>query len=332
MSQFLTKLRAFASAPEVTPGTAVTLSSAHNNVRVWDLQIGSINVEPDANPSKYATGDFGLGESIAGPQSANISFTTKFNSEQATGAEPDWTKFVKACGCTIRSGVVDATLAGSGLVIYPSSSGVENTLSAGIYDLEGSSSPSGLYYSFVGMAGNCTLSTAGAGKPYDLKWDFQGGLNDISDVALAAIPVYSGSATIPDRFINGSGIIGSTSVCLSSIEFNFGNVVTPVQCHSSSNGYSQFMITNMEPSLKITPLLKRNSEYDFWNKWTNGTIETVLIRTAQFAMYIPRAQINTAAVEDDNGILRTSLEMRPLRPSVAGSYSYAPWYILIRNS
>lgn len=330
MSEFLSTFRRIAAKVESTPGTAETLATADNNCRVWELAIGSLDVPMDEDPSKYATGDFGLGESIPGPTTASISFRTKLARNLTySGTEPHYSKFLEACGCE-----VDAAEGawGSGYVVYPYKYAAEDTITIGVYDLERGSSPSGLFYQFAGCIGNCTISVEGAGKPYNMAFEFMGALNDISDVVESDIPELSGWQTdIPDRFLDGSLTIGGTNLCVSTMEFNFGNTVSPVQCVGASTGYEKYGITAMEPTLTVNPVLKRNEDYDFWSKLTAGTIEEVVITTDQFVLTIPRAQIMSASVEDQEGILRTPLTLRPLRPTTAGSYSYAPWYFYIRD-
>jgi hypothetical protein len=97
---FISKIRAIATKVESTPGTAETLTTADNNLRMMDLGV-TADVTMDSNPTKYATGDFGLGESIPGPQGAKVTATTKFWSDGAT--EAAWTKLAKACGCLTTS-------------------------------------------------------------------------------------------------------------------------------------------------------------------------------------------------------------------------------------
>lgn len=333
MAEFLTSLRTFASKAETTPGTAVTLASADNNVRVWDLAIGSLDVPMDADPSKYATGDPFLGESIPGPTSAKITFTTKFVNKTG-GLEPNWTKFAKTCGCSVSG--YNSTL-GSGFMIFPTKYAMESGLSIGVYDLERGSIPSGLFYQFVGGVGNCVISTEGTGKPYKMAWEYTAALNDINDISEANVPVLTSPDTeIPDRFLNGfltiSGAAGPISGCISTMEFNMGNTVSPVECQSSSTGYSKFAISSMEPSLTINRLVSRNTDYDFWAKLTAGTIEAVWISTSQFALYIPRAQITSASPADSDGIQRNSITFRPLRASTAhATAGYAPWYLVIKS-
>lgn len=318
---FISKFRTAATKAETTPGSGVLLSGADANVRMFDLAIGSLNVEMDGS-NKAATGDYGRAETVPGPQSAQITFNTKFWSENTD--EPAWTKFAKSSGCQVASGV-------GHWMVYPSKLAVENTMTIGVYDSESIAIPSGLHYDFVGCIGNCTINADGVGKPYSMQWEYTGGLNDIKDIAYASIPVYSGSTASPDRFLNGTATIGGVSVCISSLEFNFGNTVSPLPCQSSASGYKQYILTDAEPKLKINPLLKRNSEMDFWNKWTTGVIEEIIISTAQFELRIPRAQIISAGVEDSDGVLRTGLEFAALRPTSAGTYNYASWELRIKN-
>ena len=321
MAYFLSKLRAAATKLETSPGTAETLVSADNNVRMWDLAIGSLNVEMDASPSKAATGDFGLSESVPGNQSASISFNTKFWGAGVT--VPSWMKFVESCGC-------DYTTSGTYLTIYPSLNAVNQSITAGIYDIEGAGTASGLFYSFAGCVGNCVISTEGTGKPYKMAFEYMGALSDINDIHYSEIPVTTSLDTaIPDKFMNGTATIGGVSQCISNLEFNFGTTVTPVQCQTSSTGLSQFIITNMEPVLKINPAIQRNSTYDAWGKFTAGTIEEIIVSTSDFTLNIPRGQITSLAVEDSDGILRYSIEIRPLRPTSAGTMLWAPWTIVV---
>jgi hypothetical protein len=337
MAEFLTSLRSIATKAETIPGNAVALVSADSNIRIWDLAIGSLDVPMDMDPSKYATGDLGLGESIPGPTSAKITGTTKFVNK--TGAlEPNWTKLIKACGCLVANytGVLGNGTSNSGYLIYPSATALENTITAGIYDLERGASPSGLFYQFAGCIGNATFAAEGTGKPITVKYEFTGALNDIEDISGANIPVLTSADTeIPDRFLNGfmwtSGTANSSG-CISTFEFNMGHTVASVECQSSATGYSKFAITKAEPMLTINPLTTRNSTYDFWSKLTSGTIEAVKISTAMFTLFIPRAQLMSAAPGDADGLQRTAITMRPLRPTSSHSVmGYASWGIFIKS-
>ena len=326
--EYLTKFRTIASKVETVPGTAETLADADNNIRVYDLNIGALNVEFDSDPAKYATGDFTLGESIPSNQSASITFRNKWVNK-AGGLEPNWTKFTKACGCDVAAA---SGAWGTGWALYPDAASAEDTLTIGIYDKQRGSNPSGLFYEFAGCIGNCTIATEGTGKPYNMSYEFQGALNDITDVAVADIPELSGAQTdIADRFLNGSFTVGGVTGCISTMEFNFGNTISPVQCIGAESGIEKFGITAVEPMLTINPLLKTQADYDSWSKFTAGTIEEVIITTSQFKLTIPRAQIVSMSIEDQDGILRQNLGFRPLRSSTAGSYTYASWYAYIIN-
>jgi len=324
--EFLSRFRTMASKVESIPGTAETLTDADNNVRAWDLAIGSLNVEMDQDPSQYATGDFTLGESIPGNQSATISFMTKWVNNGT--AEPTWTKFIKACGAEVVA--VSGSI--SGYAIYPDALSAEDTLTIGIYDKQRGANASGLHYEFPGCIGTCVISTEGTGKPYNMNFEFTGGLNDITDVAVDDIPVLSGVQTnIADRFLNGTATIGTESVCISTMSFDFGNTISPVECIGAESGYEKFGITDQQASLTINPLLKSQADYAIWSKFTNGTIEAVDIETDQFKLSIPRAQITTFSVEDSDGVLRTAITLRPLRPATAGDYNYASWILYVKN-
>jgi len=329
MAEFITAFRVLAGKPETTPGTAETLADADFNVRVWEPTVGTLDVPMDMDPSKYSTGDFGLGEAIPGPTSASISFNCK--AVNNTGlTEPNWIKFMKGCGV---SGVAYSGVAwGSGIALHPHKELAESSMTLGVYELERGMNPSGLHFQFAGAMGNAVISTEGTGKPYMVAYEFTGALNDISDISQADIPELTSPQTdIPDRFLNGSGTIDGTSVCISTMEFNIGNTISPVQCIGAESGYEKFAITSQDPTITINPTLTRTTTYDFWDKFSNGTIQELIIETSQFRLHIPRAQITSASVEDDDGILRTSLSYRCLRPSTAGSYNYASWVWYTKN-
>lgn len=329
MAEFISAFKVLVGKPESVAGTAETLADADFNVRVWDPAVGSLDVPMDQDPSKYATGDFGLGEGIPGPTSANISFNTKISNTSGV-LIPGWTKFMTGCGV---SGIYASGTWGHGVVLFPSKYLAEKTMTLGVYDLERGQNPSGIHFEFAGAMGNATISTEGTGKPYMVAYEFTGGLNDITDVLESDIPELTNPETvIPDRFLNGSGTIDGEAVCISTIEFNLGNAISPVQCVGAQSGYSKYAITAMEPTITINPTLMRQSDFAFWDKFKNGTIQTLVIETSQLRIDIPRAQITSASIEDDDGIVRTSLTYRALRPTAAGSYNFAPWTISIKNT
>lgn len=325
---FITAFRVLAGKPEGTPGTAETLADADFNVRVWDPQVGTLDVPMDMDPSKYATGDFANGEAVPGPTSATVSFMCKAVNASGVATEPNWVKFAEGCG---MSGVTQTSV-GSGIAVYPSKYLAESSMTLGVYDLERGLNPSGIHYEFAGCMGNMTLSVEGTGKPYMINFEFTGALNDIQDIAENDIPVLTSPQTeIPDRFLNGTATIGGVSVCISTLEFNVGNTISPVQCQNTTTGYELFGITAQDPVLTINPVLTNETDYDFWTKFTAGTVEEVIIDTEDFRLHIPRAQITSAGVEDQEGIIRTPLTFRCLRPTSAGSYNYAPFVFYIKN-
>jgi hypothetical protein len=329
MSEFVSAFRVLAGKLESTPGSAETIADADFNVRVWEPTVGALDVPMDMDPSKYSTGDFGLGEAIPGPTSATVSFNCKAVNSSGLLA-PNWTKFMNGCGV---SGVVASGTWGSGLALFPSKYLAEQSMTLGVYELERGVNPSGVQFEFAGAMGNATISTEGTGKPYVVGFEFTGGLNDITDVVEADIPVLtSPETTIPDRFLNGSGTIDGEVVCISTMEFNLGNTISPVQCVGAESGYGKFAITAMDPSITINPTLMRQSDFAFWDNFTQGTIQALVIETEQFRLEIPRAQITSASIQDDDGIVRTSLTYRALRPTTAGSYNWAPWIWFVRNS
>lgn len=326
----ITELRTIATKAESVAGTAEALASADCNIRLNEFNL-SLDVPMDQSPAKYLTGDFGLGEGVPGPQMAKFSFTNRFVGKTA-GAEPNWFKLAKTAGLHVSG--YNASL-GSGYILFPTPLAVGSGLTIGVYDTDGGIVSSGWYYKGAGGVGNCTISTEGAGKPYKMAWEYTCAIDTVGRIAKASIPVLTGADTeIPDTFVSGymtaSGTAGNISGCISTMTFNFGNTVSPVECQSSNTGYSQFIITKMEPTLEINPLVNLN--YDFWTKFKSGTVESIAISTRQFVLYIPRAQMQAAQPTDQDGTQRVTLTFTPLRPTTAESIAgFAPWYIVLRN-
>lgn len=320
---YVTKLRTIASKVEASAGTAETLTTADNNLRIMDLSIGSLDVPMDQSPSKYATGDMFNGAGIPGPQSVKIGGSIKLWSDGPT-TKPAWTKWTESCGALTSS-------AAGGYEIYPATSAIGTSLTMGIYDKEAVSSPQAIKFEVIGAMGDCTLKADGVGKPIVATFDFTGGLNDISDIALTAVPAFSASSqVIPDRFLGGYVSVSGVSACVSTFEFKFGNSVTPIECVGTESGYLQYIITEMNPTLTINPLLTRTSTFDFWDNFVTGKVYAIVLSTDMFTITIPQAQCQTAGVSDRSGIIETPLTFNCLRSNVAGSYAYAPWVIKMK--
>lgn len=334
MSDFITKYRVLAGKLEATPGSVETLASADFDVRVLDPQI-TLNVEMDMDPTKYSTGDFGLGESVPGTNSASIAFQVKGVNNGTGTDEPNFGKFLKGCGmnvATITSGS-GLSFMNSGVCYYCDPDKAEQSLTLGIYDKERGANPSGLEFLMAGCMGNVTIGVEGAGKPYMYNFEYMGSLESVSDISEGNIPALtSPQTTIPDTFLNGSGSIGGVPMCFSTMELNLNNTVSPVHCMNATTGIEKYGLTNQEPSITLNPKLTRETDYDFWTKFTAGTVEEVIIETSQFRIQIPRAQIVSASVEDADGILRTPLTLRALRPSSSDAVTaYSPIRLYVIN-
>jgi hypothetical protein len=329
-NELITALRSLVTKAESVPGTAETLTSSDFNIRVKEGSLG-IEVPMDETPAKYMTGDFWAGEALPGPQSMKISFSNKFV-DKTSGEEPAWTKLIKTCGCHVSG--YEGSL-GSGYIIFPTEFAIGSGLTIGIYDKMGGLATSGWYYKGKGGVGNCTISTEGAKKPYMMNWEYTLAVSDVGQIAAGSIPSPTSLPTeIPDTFVSGymtaSGTGGVISGCISTMEFNFGNAVTPIECQSSDTGYATFCITKMEPMLTINPAV--NLDYDFWSKFNNAKIEQVIISTSMFRLVIPRAQIESVAPADADGIQRVTLTLRPLRATTAETQAgYAAWYMVVNN-
>lgn len=326
--EYLTTLDVIAAKAESVIGTAEPLASDDCNVRVWEPSLSALDVPMDADPSKVATGDPFLSEAIPGPQTASISFHTKLVNKTA-GAEPNWTKFIKTAGCMVSG--YNAAL-GSGYIMYPHKRCMESGLSVGLYMC---SPTAGELLQIAGAMSNCVISTEGAGKPYKMQWEYQGSLADVNDVAEDDIPVPTSMDTeIPDTFKAGYAVISGVanfSGCVSAMTFDFGNQIGPVECQSSATGYSKYIIKDMQPLLTINPSLPAISSYDWFDKFTTGSVQGFYISTDQFCLAIPRGQITSCTPEDADGIKRLNITVRPLRATTAETTAgYASWYLIVK--
>jgi hypothetical protein len=112
-------------------------------------------------------------------------------------------------------------------------------------------------------------------------------------------------------------------VCVNKLELTSGSTLSEVECQSTKSGILYNTITAMEPRLNINPELKALSEFNFFKALTNGTfykIEIIVQDTnaadatafEPLKVVIPRTQMLSAPISDDNGFLRNDITFRPL--------------------
>jgi hypothetical protein len=297
-------LRALAGKAESVDGTYETIADADFNCRIRNIKI-TPNIEMDDEKSKFATGDHGEDTSIAGAQSADISFDIKCAWSGTAGTVPNWWKY--ALGCGLKN--ISYTTTGESLVarketdVYP--------MSILVQDSERGSTPVTTLYKFAGAMGNMVLSAEGIGKPLMAKFAFKAKLEDIVDGT--ALALTSPDTTVAEKFLGATAKIGNTAVCLSSFSLDLGNEVSPVICQSETTGYKYFAVTKRAPRITLNPLAQKQATDDWLATVLASTTASIVIVTTHYTIGIPNAQLVTNAIGAREGLVAWDRTYRALR-------------------
>ena len=335
---FLTSTQILIHELEATPGTGITpIESYATSERVRELDF-SMEVSKDDEASKYLTGDYaGNDESIIGMKTGTASYSIKVAPGEI---RPTSTSGVYSHVLTYKDYLANAGLevtpigtASSDATpgtyhFYPSATKASATATVARIskDSEFDAPASGyMIEKLVGAMSNLTISVDGVGKPFTMAFETQGAVDSVYNV-----PVISGfneagiNRTVADNFIsttvqitelgpNGTLVGTPYQFCVNKVTFETGNELSPIECQSSSSGIRNYIITAMNPTIEIDPLLQTLAQFNYWAGFTNEKFYKIEIISAFVSIMVPRAQILNSAIADSNGFLRNTLSMRALR-------------------
>jgi hypothetical protein len=353
---FLTNTALFIHKLEDQVGVAVDdIQLVPVTVRVRELDF-SVETEKDDENSKYLTGDYaGNDESIIGKSTGSASYGIKvapgqYNEDVVTGKHTlQYAPYLQNAGLTMTGvGVADTDENANGIyVFYPSSDNSAKTATVARV-VKDSTATTGKYHLEIlrGAMSNFSLSADGVGMPFTFKFDTQGAVEGVVAVeAITGLDEANIMRTVADNMLNTTVSITDLSdnsvqaFCINSATFDSGNELAEVECQDNEAGIRNYIITGMNPTLEIDPLLKTLGDFNYWTALNNERFYSVKIESEYLTLVIPRAQILNSSLTDANGFMRNTLNLRALRnidkvdyKGTAGAgLAEAMYYIVIRE-
>jgi len=351
---FLTNAMLFVQKMEATTGTPIAnIETETVKVRIRELDF-SVTTEKDDENSKYLTGDYaGNDESIIGKRTGTANYSIKFApAEFDTAKATDkhtltYADYLKNAGLQeTKIGATDADPLGAKYIYYPSADNAQKTATVARL-VKGKNAAGETKYNVETLAGamsNLTIAVDGVGKPFKMGFETMGRVVEVKTVdAIGGLDEASIMRTVADKFLNTVVKIKDlstnveTQFCVNTFNFASGNEIVEVECQDNTSGVKNYIITGMNPTIELDPLLKTLTEFDYWGALTNERFYSITIEAEYIKLFIPRAQILNSAVADANGFLRNTLSMRALRNidkvdhdgAPALSVAEAMWFLVI---
>jgi hypothetical protein len=276
------------------------------DVRVRDPQV-TLTVEVDDEISRWARGDHGEDHSITGVQTAQVTFSVRCAWSGSVATEPDWSKFLKACG---QKEVAYST---TGIGWQPRKEYDHKTITLWIYDVQNGDAAGARITKIKGAMGNCVIGADGVGKPWLATFTFNGVVDSMVDVAAAAIPIPLGVDTsCSDKMLSNIAYVGTVAEKISAFTLDYGNEVSPVYDQSTAAGVAYYTITARRPRITMNPLAQLVATRDVWGQLTSGltgcpdTFRVGIGDTGldnKFWVQAPKAQLVAAAVSNREGLV-----------------------------
>lgn len=325
---FLTNSRAILTKLESTPGTAANMTGVQQENRIRELDF-KVDVAVDSDTSSFLSGDLaGKDETITGVRKGTASYKIKMTAGEfeptADTHRITYGEFLENAGLNkLGIGTDDGidTVPGQ-WVFYPSVDAASKTMTVDVYDKDPSKA-TGLKSQIIGAISNLTIGADGIGQPFVASFEAQGRVDAITSVATSAIPAFDDSAVariVADKYLATTIIISdvlvpttSASFCASKLSLESKNTIADLECQATASGLLYSTITTQDPALTIDPLVTTLEEFDFFNALTNEKFYSIEIKSEDFTILIPRAQLMGSSVGDSNGFLRNEMKWRCLR-------------------
>lgn len=318
---------------ETTAGTAVQdIHTKTTSVRLREMSF-SKDVAKDDENSKYLSGDFsGNDESIIGTKEATATYSLKvapgvyYETTVGSGTYEHMLTYedylLNSCLGKTEVGTATTDNTAGLYIFYPSVANAEKTITGALL-LSDPNAGKTHVQELAGGISNFTLKVDGVGAPFTLDFETKGKLENVYDVDTTAIGGFNDTGvmrTVADKLLETTVSITdletdteTTSFCINSMTFSSNNELSKVECQKSESGINNFVVTGMNPSLEIDPLLQTLTDFDYWTGLTEEKFYQVSIKSNFVELLIPRAQILTSAVADSNGFQRNTLTFRALR-------------------
>ena len=285
----LKKVSVLAAKIETTIGTAITLSASDGTFNVYNAQI-TPNVQMT---DREGQGAFSKLTSVPGQQTGTCTFSTDLIMGTTESA---WSStFLPACGLGKTSTTYSCKSEAPGSTV--------KTLTIALY-------VNGVIRRLRGAVGNFVINCL-AGQKISVDFTFQGVYDDFESGAIIA-PTYATNA--PLRWASSTTTIGGTAVAASSLTFDLGNVISPLENQSIEQGVKSFIITDRRPTLTIDPEADTSNTIARWADWTTPTTRAIAWDSGlsqaggKWAFSIPAGQILNQQPGDRGGIETEQLQ------------------------
>lgn len=285
----LTKKRVLGAKIEVTPGTAETLTGTEASFNAWDQMVQH---ETEMVEVMGQSG-FGRRASVPGGYQAKCSFKTHMGWD-GTVTEPSWADtFLPACGWVKSGQVFTPRTEAPGANV--------KTLTLGIWN-------DGKYKVLKGCMGTFKI-VAPSGKLAVIEWEFSGIWVPETDATIVA-PTYPTANAL--RHANSTSTWNSVALCYSSLTFDAGNTVSPLEC-AAAEGFGMFLVTDRNSKITADPESKTVAAQDRHAQMLAMTEAAFTYdidgpTTSVITIAAPKAQIVKNTEGDRSGIVVDQLE------------------------
>lgn len=224
----LKKVSCLAAKIETTIGTAIALSGADGVFNVYNA-----NITPNIQMTdREGQGAFSKLTSVLGQQTGTCTFSTDLTMSTAA---PAWaTTFLPACGMGLTSTTYGCKSEAPGSTV--------KTLTMAVY-------VDGVLRRIRGAVGSFVINCL-AGQKISLDFTFQGVYDAFTSGSILT-PTYPSHAAM--RWATSTTTIGGTAVAASSLTFDLGNVINPLESQAVDEGIKNFIISDRRPTLTIDP-------------------------------------------------------------------------------
>jgi len=278
----------FGAKIETTPGTAESLTGSDASFDAWDYVIQNTTVMQEVQ----GQGGFGRRASVPGPYVGKINFKTHMGWD-GTATEPTWADtLLPMCGY-VKTGQVFTPR-----TEYPSTNVKTGTLVVW----------QGKYKVLKGCMGTFKIVSA-TGKLAVIEWEFSGVWVPETTVSIPS-PTYPTAKAL--RHANSTSSWNSVSLCYSTLTYDAGNTVTPVQC-PSGEGIQMYIVSDRNSKVTADPesvSLATQDRHALMLSMTEGALTYDIDGPTNSAITIaaPKAQIIKNDEADREGLVVDQLE------------------------
>jgi hypothetical protein len=293
----LKKVSVLAAKIETTVGTAISLDATNATFNVYNCSI----VPNIQMTDREGQGAFSKLSSVLGQQTGTCTFST----DLIVGAsEPNWSStFLPACGLGKTSTTYSCKSEAPGSTV--------KTLTMSHY-------VNGVVRTIRGAVGTFTISCL-AGQKITLDFTFQGVYQEFAAASILA-PTYPTSEAL--RWAGSTTTIGGVAVAASSLTFDLGNVISPLESQALDEGVKNFIISDRRPTLSIDPEADTsNTITRYSNNWMVPTTLAIAWDSSpnqdsgKWAFSLPAAQIINQQPGERSGIETEQLNFLACRTS-----------------